>query len=120
MNEYFTYMLRCGDGSYYTGSAAHICRRMREHVQKEKNCARYTRTRAVTALSALWQSADRSTAGRLEYHIKTLTHRQKERLTAHPEELSALLGTAVPVEAYTYVPDVTLEACLGGHFHEGD
>ena len=120
MNEYFTYMLRCGDGSYYTGSAAHICRRMREHVQKEKNCARYTRTHAVTALSALWQSADRSTAGRLEYHIKTLTHRQKERLTAHPEELSALLGTAVPVEAYTYVPDVTLEACLGGHFHEGD
>ncbi len=120
MNEYFTYMLRCGDGSYYTGSAAHICRRMREHVQKEKNCARYTRTHAVTALSALWQSADRSTAGRLEYHIKTLTHRQKELLTAHPEELFALLGTAVPVEAYTYVPDVTLEACLGGHFHEGD
>ncbi|NLU23662.1 MAG: GIY-YIG nuclease family protein [Clostridiales bacterium] len=118
--DYFTYILRCEDGSFYTGFASHICRRMRQHAEKQKSCARYTRLHSVTALAALWQSGSRSAAGRLEYYIKTLTHAQKEQLTAEPEALSHLLGEKLAAADYAYVPDATLEKCLAGDFHEGD
>lgn len=40
---YYVYMLRCRDGSLYTGTAADLCRRMRQHAGGGSACARYTR-----------------------------------------------------------------------------
>lgn len=39
---YYVYMLRCRDGSLYTGTAADLCRRMRQHAGGGSACARYT------------------------------------------------------------------------------
>ena len=33
---YYVYMLRCRDGSLYTGTAADLCRRMRQLTRREK------------------------------------------------------------------------------------
>ncbi len=79
---YYTYMLRCLDGSIYTGITTDPRRRLNEHKEGGQKAARYTRTHGAEEVLALWESAGRSDAGRLEYLIKTLTKPQKERLAA--------------------------------------
>ena len=69
---YYIYMVRCADDSLYTGIAADLARRMREHADKAPAAAKYTRSRSVIALECVWTAPDRSAASRLEYAIKRL------------------------------------------------
>lgn len=77
---YYTYILRCEDNSLYAGIASDIKRRMDEHFSKSPKCAKYTRTHTPIKLEAVWQSADRALASKLEFQIKRLTKPQKEKL----------------------------------------
>lgn len=96
---YVTYMLRCEDDSIYTGIAADLERRMKQHFSKDKRCARYTRWHTAKRLEAAWESANRASASRLEYRIKQLTREQKERLIRE-NAFTVLLGAVLPVEEY--------------------
>lgn len=96
---FFTYMLRCADGSLYTGIAADVQRRMKEHFTKDVRCAKYTKCHTAEKLEAVWQSDDRAAASRLEYRIKQLTRGQKERLIAE-NALESLLGKWLTAEDY--------------------
>ena len=78
--EYYTYMLRCGDDTIYTGFAADIDRRIKEHFSKGASCAKYTRAHGAKKLEALWKSGGKSEAMRLEALIKRLARGEKERL----------------------------------------
>lgn len=98
---YYTYMLRCCDNSIYTGIASDIDKRMSEHFSQNEKCAKYTRTHKPKKLEALWLSDNRSTASKLEYHIKRLTKKQKEELI-QTKSLS-LLRDKIPVENYSYI-----------------
>ena len=112
---YYVYILRCRGGTLYTGITPDVCRRMRAH--RDGNGAKYTRSHPPLALEALWRTADRITAARLEYAVKKrLTRAQKLALIARPDSLGDLLpGLAdLPFEP---VPGVTLEECLEGSFH---
>lgn len=99
---YVTYMLRCEDDSIYTGIAANLHRRMKQHFSKDRRCARYTRWHTAKHLEAAWESADRASASRLEYRIKQLTREQKERLIAE-DAFAALLGDVLEAEEYRRV-----------------
>ena len=77
---YYIYMVRCADESIYTGIAADLGRRLREHAEKSPAAAKYTRSRAVAALECAWTAADRSAASRLESAIKRLNREQKRIL----------------------------------------
>lgn len=79
---YYTYLLRCADGSLYTGIASNLSRRMKEHFTKDPKCAKYTRTHSPKELCAAWESSDRAAASRLEYRLKQRTKAQKELLAA--------------------------------------
>ena len=72
---YYVYMLRCGDGSLYTGSTNDVERRLRVH-QSGKG-ARYTRSRLPVELAYQEELPDRSAALRREAAIKKLTRDQK-------------------------------------------
>ena len=111
---YYVYMVRCADGSHYTGLARHLCRRMREHVEKRRSCAKYTRSHPVVALDGLWRTQTRAAAARLEYAIKRLTKEQKQLLLAEPERASTLLLE----DAVEAVRGVDLSMCLTGEFNE--
>lgn len=108
---YYTYMLRTECGSLYTGIAKDLFSRMKDHASQGKKCAKYTRGRVPVALEALWSSADRSTASRLEYHLKTLTKKEKEALILAPERLSVLLPV-IEKEDFVYHPKAKLELFL--------
>lgn len=101
MTVYYTYLLRCGDGSYYAGITTDPARRLAEHRAGGKKGARYTRARAPLAMVALWESPDRSRASRLEQLLKHASHQVKDRLSREPEALGELLplgeGETFPV-----------------------
>lgn len=71
-------MLRCRDGSLYTGSAKNVAARVRQHEQGR--ASRYTRARLPVSL--VWWRRVRtwSKALREEYRIKQLRRGDKEAL----------------------------------------
>ncbi|MBE6989577.1 MAG: GIY-YIG nuclease family protein [Ruminococcaceae bacterium] len=112
---YYVYMLRCRDGSLYTGITPDPVRRMRAH--RAGTGARYTRSHPPAALAALWRAADKNDAARLEYAVKRrLDKGQKEALAADPGRLASLLPSLAALDLEP-VPGVTLEDCLEGAFH---
>ena len=76
--EYLVYILRCGDGSLYTGCTNDLPRRLRAH--QSGRGAKYTRSRRPVVLVYREQAADRSAALRRERAIKRLTRKQKLEL----------------------------------------
>ncbi|MFR5762317.1 MAG: GIY-YIG nuclease family protein [Oscillospiraceae bacterium] len=79
---YYIYMLRCRDGSFYTGIAADIEKRLRQHASGGAACAKYTRAHPPEALAALWQAEDHAAAARLEALIKQLPRERSWRSSA--------------------------------------
>ncbi len=77
---YYTYMLRCIDNSIYTGITDNIERRMKEHFEKDKKCAKYTLSHTVKKLECAWETENRSLASKLEYAIKHLPKQKKEEI----------------------------------------
>lgn len=72
------YLVRCADGSLYTGIATDIERRFTEH-QAGKG-AKYLRGRGPLQLVFACPAGDRGTALRLERQVKRLVKADKERL----------------------------------------
>ena len=76
----FAYILRCADGSYYSGWTDDLARRLAAH--NAGRGAKYTRSRRPVAL-CYWEAFDtKSEAMRREAAFKRLGHREKERLCA--------------------------------------
>jgi len=75
---YYTYMLLCQDGSYYTGYTTDLESRIERH--KKGRGARYTMMRRPRRLVYVEEFESRSEAMRREREIKGLTHDQKEEL----------------------------------------
>lgn len=105
-NMYYTYMIRCRDGTLYTGITTDPVRRLREHSSAGARAAKYTRTHKAAELAALWSSRDRSSASRLEYCLKSLSKSRKEQLCLDGD-LSVLKGR-ICCEDYTYVPAISV------------
>ncbi|TQI78489.1 putative endonuclease [Serratia fonticola] len=76
------YMLRMPSGMLYTGITTDVERRMAQH-QAGKG-AKALRGKGVLELVFHCPVGDRSTALRLEYRVKQLSKKQKERLVADP------------------------------------
>lgn len=77
-NTWFVYMLRCRDGSLYTGIALDVAARLEQH-QSGKG-AKYTRGRGPLELVYTEQCPDKSTALKRELGIKALTRQKKLEL----------------------------------------
>ncbi len=74
----FTYMLQCGDGSYYTGWTNDMEKRLAAH--RDGTGARYTRGRGPLTLIYLEVSDSKEEAMQREARIKRLTREQKQAL----------------------------------------
>lgn len=83
---YFVYILRCADGTLYTGYTIDLARRLDAH-QKGKG-ARYTRCRLPVTLVYVEVLAQRGEALRREAAIKRLAREEKERLVRSAGALS--------------------------------
>ncbi len=89
--EYSLYIVRCGDGSLYTGIATDIERRLREH-EDGKRGSRYLRGRGPLRLEFSAPLGDRSRAQQFEHRVKRLGREQKEQLIAGRATLAELVS----------------------------
>ena len=87
--RHYVYLLRCADGSLYTGMTPDIARRLRQHVERLPGCAKYTRSHPVTALALLLTTDTATTARQLEARHQRLTRAQTEARRADPARLPA-------------------------------
>ncbi len=80
MNQagWFVYILKCADGSLYTGIAKDLAKRLKRHL--EGKASRYTRARLPVTLVYQETQPDRSAASIREAAIKRLSRPEKESL----------------------------------------
>ena len=78
--NYFTYILRCNDGTLYTGWTTDLKRRLTEH--NKGIGSKYTRMRLPVELVYFEAFNTKQEAQKREYAIKQLSKKQKERLIA--------------------------------------
>ena len=74
----YTYIVRCADGTLYTGWTNDLEKRMKAH--NEGTGAKYTRSRRPVELVYSEEHESREEAMSREYHIKRLTRQQKLEL----------------------------------------
>jgi putative endonuclease len=75
MSEAWVYVLRCGDGSLYTGWTNDLTKRLARHSAGK--ASRYTASRLPIKLVFAAQMPDRGAAMREEARIKRLSRREK-------------------------------------------
>ena len=109
---YYVYMLRCRDGTLYTGITPDLARRMAAH--RAGTGAKYTRSHPPEEIAAVWVTEEKTDAMRLEYAVKKhLTRAEKLALASAPRRLGELLPALEP-ERFRHLPGVTLAALPGG------
>ena len=93
--DYSLYILRCADGSLYTGIAIDVGSRLVEHESGARG-AKYLRGRAPFRLVFEAPVGDRSEAQSVEYRVKKLDRATKLRLISGELGLDAIraAGTA--------------------------
>lgn len=78
IGSWFVYLLRCADGSLYTGVTNDLSRRLQQH--NAGTASRYTRSRLPAVLVYQEPRASHSDALKRELAIKGLSHQEKESL----------------------------------------
>ena len=85
---HYTYMLRCKDGTYYTGYTNDLEKRVKAH--NEGKGARYTKGRGPVELVYYEEYEEKSPAMRREWELKQLTRNEKETLMLQYQEKKEL------------------------------
>lgn len=80
---WYLYILRCGDGSLYTGITTDVEKRLEVH--RRGKGAKYTRGRGPLELIYREECGDHSAALRRELEIKALSREEKLKLIQKPE-----------------------------------
>lgn len=78
-NTWKLYILRCGDGTLYTGITTDVEKRLEAH--RSGKGAKYTRGRGPLELVYREECGDHSAALRRELEVKKLSREEKEKLT---------------------------------------
>jgi putative endonuclease len=78
--EWTVYILRCSDGTLYTGITTDVERRLHEHNQVDSKAARYLKTRRPFELVYQENAPSRGEAMKRERAIKNLARNRKLKL----------------------------------------
>ena len=73
--NHFVYILKCADGTLYTGYTTDVTKRVARHNAGKG--AKYTRARRPVTLGFVWECLDRSDALRMERRIKRRSRAEK-------------------------------------------
>lgn len=91
MLTFYVYILKCSDGSYYTGHTDNIEARISQHQQAFfKNC--YTATRLPVEVVFVQEFGSRNEAFTVERKIKKWSRKKKAALTKKDWQLISLLS----------------------------
>lgn len=88
--DYSLYIIRCRDGSLYTGITTDVERRFREH-ESGKRGSRFLRGRGPLRIEFCERLGSRDRAQRFEYRVKRMAREHKEALIAGRRLLADIL-----------------------------
>lgn len=89
VSEWSLYVIKCGDGKLYTGITNDVEQRFSQHESGDG--AKFTRGRGPLELVFRQAVGTRSRASKLEWRVKRLKRKDKERLVAGILGLDGLL-----------------------------
>ena len=89
MGEWSLYLIKCGDGRLYTGITNDVEQRFLQHESGDG--AKFTRGRGPLELVFRQAVGTRSRASKLEWRVKRLKRKDKDRLVAGMLGLEGLL-----------------------------
>ncbi|HUD73185.1 MAG TPA: GIY-YIG nuclease family protein [Dongiaceae bacterium] len=92
MQRWSVYVVRCRDGSLYTGVTTDLDRRLGQHAGRRGGGAKYLRGRGPLRLVLARVVGSRSLALRLEARLKRLEPARKRALAADPRRLAPILA----------------------------
>jgi predicted GIY-YIG superfamily endonuclease len=90
MNDFYVYILKCNDASYYVGHTDNIEKRIAEHQANEYHC--YTSKRLPVQVVFIQNFATRDEAFNAERQIKKWNRQKKEALIAENFSQLSLLA----------------------------
>ena len=91
MADWYLYLIRCNDGSLYTGIATDVMRRFAEPQGKGNAGAKYLRGRGPLTLVFQKKLGNRSLALRVEGRVKKLSKARKEKLIRTGEYIEEMI-----------------------------
>lgn len=92
--QFYLYIIRCADGTLYTGITTDVDKRLAEHESGGRG-AKYLRGRGPLEVLLSRPVGDRASALRLEYRVKQLSRSQKLEVVAGSLKLEDLLQDQV-------------------------
>ena len=94
--HWFVYMVRCADGSLYTGIAKDVARRFKQH--NAGTASRYTRSRLPVELVYQEAQPDQSSALKREAAIKAMDRREKLAMTQQKKKPGKMVREVARLE----------------------
>ena len=91
MSNWSLYLVRCKNGSLYTGITTDVERRFLEHQANDKKTAKYLRGKGPLQLAFTEQVGNRSEASIAEAKVKKLSKIYKDKLITGSITLDSLL-----------------------------
>ncbi len=104
-SDFSLYILRCADGSLYTGISTDVSRRIQEHQDGTRG-AKFLRGKGPLRLEFEQCVGSRGIASRIEYRVKQLGKSRKEQIISGESSLSELMA-----EPGANSPQASGEAC---------
>jgi len=99
-SRWHVYLLRCRDGSLYTGITNDLDKRLKAHAAGK--ASRYTRSRLPVTLAYAEPQPTKSAALKREAAIKWLRRAHKERLVTQPRQPKPKTSLSQPPNALPF------------------
>ncbi len=90
-SDWYLYLVRCHDGSLYTGITIDVARRFAEHQDSNSTGAKYLQGRGPLMLVFQKKVGSRSLALGVESKVKKLSKARKEELIRTKKHIEAII-----------------------------
>ena len=91
MSDWYLYLIRCRDGTFYTGITTDVVRRLAEHQGEGNTGAKYVQSRRPLTLVMQKKLGSQGLALRVERRVKKLSKAQKEKLIGANEYIEDII-----------------------------
>jgi putative endonuclease len=88
---WYLYLIRCRDGSLYTGISTDVSRRFGQHQKAGQGGSKYLKGRGPLVLAYHARVGPRSIALKVESRVKKLAKNRKEQLLQKPHFLETII-----------------------------
>jgi putative endonuclease len=94
VSEWYIYLIRCRDGSLYTGISPDVDRRLAQHLGAEDGGSKYLRHKGPLTMVFQQKVGSRSLALKVENRVKRLSKSRKEALVGMPDLIAEIIRQA--------------------------